>query len=91
MHICFKKGLHSARRKNDVVVNRVKTTMFGGNSLKTLATEIWNSLPEDVKDLASLLKFAKFIKTCYGPEYKCNICKYSGNPYHVSLYLNFTP
>ena len=29
IHKYFKKGSHSARTKNDLVVNRVKTTAFG--------------------------------------------------------------
>ena len=29
MLTCFKKGSHSGRRKNDLVVNRAKTTTFG--------------------------------------------------------------
>ena len=29
MRTCFKKGSHSGRRKNDLVVNRAKTTTFG--------------------------------------------------------------
>ena len=33
MHTHFKKGLHSAREKNDLVVNRAKTTTFGEKSL----------------------------------------------------------
>ena len=47
----FKKGSHSARRKkNDLVVNRAKTTTFGEKSLRILEPKIWNPLPEDVKD-----------------------------------------
>ena len=80
----FKKGSHSARRKNDLVINREKTTMFVEKSRRTLGPKIWNSLPEDVKDLTSLPKFTEFIKTWYGPECRCNICKYSGNPYHYT-------
>ena len=52
----FKKGSHSARRKNDLVVNRAKTTTFGEKSLRTLGPKIWKSLPEDVKDLTFLSK-----------------------------------
>ena len=59
--------------------------MFGEKSLSTLGPKIWNSLPEDVEDLTSLSKFLEFIKTWYGPEYTCNICKYSGNPYHCTI------
>ena len=44
MYTYFKKGSHSAKRKNDLVVNREKTTTFGKNSLRTLKHKIWNSL-----------------------------------------------
>ena len=46
----FKKGSHSARRKNDLVVNRAKTTTFGEKSVRILEPKIWNPLPEGVKD-----------------------------------------
>ena len=91
MHTYFKKGSHYASWKNGLVVIRTKTTMFGEKSLKTSGPKIWNSLPEDVKVLISLPKFTEFIKTWYGPECRCNICKYSGYPYdytwtpHASL------
>ena len=96
MHIYFKKGSHSARRKNDLVVNRIKTTTFGEKSLRTLGPKICNSLPEDVKDLTCLPKFTESIKTWYGLECIFNIWKYSGNPYHythgdITVNLNFTP
>ena len=58
----FKKGLHYGRRKNDLVVNRVKIRTFGEKSLKTLEPKIWNSLPEGDKDVISLPKFTEFIK-----------------------------
>ena len=44
MYTYFKKGSHSAKRKNDLVVNREKTTTFGKKSLRTLKQKIWNSL-----------------------------------------------
>ena len=80
----FKKSSHSASRKDDLVVNRAKTATFGEKSLRTVGPNIWNSLLKEVKDLTSLQKFTEFIKTWYGPECKCNICKYSGNPYHYT-------
>ena len=82
MHTYFKKGSHSVRKKKDLAVNRVKTTTCGEKSLRTLGPKIWNSLPEDVKDLTSLQVFTEFIKTWYRSGCKYNICKYSGNPYH---------
>ena len=61
MHTSFKKRSHSARRKNDLVVNRAKTTTFNEKSLRTLGPKIWNSLPENVKDLTSFPNFTEFI------------------------------
>ena len=68
MNTYFKKDSHYARRKNDLVINRARTTTFGEKSLRTLGPEIWNSLPEDVKDLTSLQKFTESIKTWHEPK-----------------------
>ena len=84
MYTYFKKDSHSARRKNGLVINRVKTTTFGEKSLRTMGPKIWNSIPEDAKDLTSPQKFTEFIKTWYKPECKCNIWKHSGDPYHYT-------
>ena len=81
MHTYLKKDSSSARRKNDFV-KRAKTKTFGEKSLRSMGPKIWNSLPEDIKDLTYLPKFTEFIKTWYTPECRCNICKYSSNPYH---------
>ena len=80
----FKKGSHSARRKNDLVINRAKTTTFSEKSLRTLRPKIWNSLPQDVKDLTYLSKFIEFSETWYGPECRCNICKYLDDLYQYT-------
>ena len=81
MYTCFKKDSHFTWKKNDLVINRAKTTTFVEKSLRTLGAKIWDSLLEHVKDLTSLQKFTEFIKTWYEPECKCNVCKYSGDPY----------
>ena len=70
MHTYFKKGSYSARRKNELIVNREKTSTFGEKILRSLGHKTWNSLPEDVKDLTSFQKFKEFIETWYGPECK---------------------
>ena len=50
----LKKGSQSVRRRNDLVVNKAKTTTFDEKSLWTLGPKIWNSLHEDVKGLTFL-------------------------------------
>ena len=69
MHTNFKKGnstyvSHSERRKNDIIVNKAKTTMFSEKSPRTLGPKIWNSLRKDIiKDLTFLQKFTEITKT----------------------------
>ena len=58
MYTYFEKGSHSARGKNDLVVNRGKITTIDETSLRTLETNICNSLSENVKDLT----FSKNLK-----------------------------
>ena len=84
MHIYFKNGSHSARRKNNLVINRGKTTTFDEKSLRTQGPKIWNSLLKDVKDLTSLQKFREVIKIWYRAKCKCNICKHSDDPYRYT-------
>ena len=80
----FQERLTLCQENNKFSVNRTKTKTFAEKSLKTLKSKIWNSLPEDAKDLDSLPKFSEFIKTWYKSGCKCNICKYLGNPYHYT-------
>ena len=47
----------------------------------TLGPKIWNSLPDNVKELTPPQKFTEFIKIWYRPECKCNIWKYSDDTY----------
>ena len=46
MHTYFEKGLHSARRKNDLAVNRAKTKTVSEASLRTLGPKISNFVTE---------------------------------------------
>ena len=61
MHTYFKVRTLQ-RKKIDLVVYRAKTVTLGEKSLRSFRPKIWNSLPEDVKDFASLPKFTSFIK-----------------------------
>ena len=63
MRTYSEKDPHCARRKEDLFVNRTKTTELYEMCLKTLGANIWNSLAEEVKDLTSLPQFTEFIKT----------------------------
>ena len=63
MRTYFEKDPHCVRRKEDLFVNRTKTTELYEMCLKTLRANIWNSLAEEIKDLTSLPQLTEFIKT----------------------------
>ena len=63
MRTYFEKDPRCARRKEDLFVNKTKTTEWYEMCLKMLAANIWNSLAEEAKDLTSLPQFTEFIKT----------------------------
>ena len=52
------------------------TTKFGNKSLRAFGANLWNTLPENIKSITSLLKFKEFIKKAWpGPKYKCSLWK----------------
>ena len=50
---------------------------FGSNSLRCLGPHIWNSLPENIKEITSFEKFKESINNWYGPSCKCSLCHYN--------------
>ena len=52
------------------------TTKFGNKSLRAFGANLWNTLPENIKSITSLLKFKEFIKKAWpGPKDKCSLWK----------------
>ena len=62
-------------RPNDTIVRQHNTATYGDKSLTALGPKIWNKLPTDIKSLASIIKFKEYIRTWFGPGYKCNVCR----------------
>ena len=61
-------------RQNDIMVKRIKTSIFGTQSLRSLGPKIWNDLPSNIKSEILFLKFEKYIKTWFGPKCRCKLC-----------------
>jgi len=52
----------------------VKTNTIGANSLKSRGARLWNTLPDDIKNVTSTAIFRE-IKEWNGDKCNCNICK----------------
>ena len=74
MENLFTKRNNAKRRKNDLIIPSGNSVTFGNNSLRCLGPHIWNSLPENIKEISSFEKFKESIKNWYGPTCKCSLC-----------------
>ena len=63
----FNKRNNVNRRKNDLIIHTRNTVTFGSNSLRCLGPHIWNTLPENIKEITSFEKFKESINNWYGP------------------------
>ena len=83
MYTYFKKGSHSGRGKNDLVFNRGKITTIDETSLRTLETNICNSLSENVKDLT----FSKNLKYSlkHGTDLNADAISTNTSVIHISI------
>ena len=76
----FHFSSHETHTKYDLFVfvhRRDNTTSHGSHSLRVLGPHIWNSLPEEIKQLSSLNTFKNYIKSWGGEKSKCYLCQAS--------------
>ena len=75
----FMKNLFSKRNninksKNGLIIYTKNSVTFESNSLRCLGPHIWNTLPENIKEISSPEKFKKSVNSWYGPSRKCSFC-----------------
>ena len=66
---------HNLRSQTDFVRARVNTSSFGLNSLKYLATKIWNIVPFDIKSTRNLNSFKEKIRNWEPKGCHCKLCR----------------
>ena len=74
MEEIFQKTKWMTHRPNNIQVNTHKTVKYGDKGLRTLGPQIWNSLPEHIKNETDYIKFKEYISQWFGPICKCNLC-----------------
>ena len=72
----FEKSKNSVSKKNELKVPIRNIVSFGDNSLRSLAPQVWNSLPKQLKCETSFVKFKDAIDKWFGPRCKCILCSY---------------
>ena len=63
------------RSMSNFVQPVIKTVQYGENSLRFFGNKIWNLVPDDIKNLATLAKFKLGIKNWVPKNCPCKLCK----------------
>ena len=66
---------HETHKKYYIFIHRCNITKNDNHSLR--GPHIWNSLPEEIKQLSSLNGFKNYIKSWCGQKSKCYLCQTS--------------
>ena len=68
--------MHSVSKKCGLKIPIRNSVTFGDSSLRSLAPRFCNSLPKQLKNETSYVKFKEEIDKCFGPKSKCSLCSY---------------
>ena len=79
MHDLFKLKPNTNHLRNFQIIQKSHPgkTYFGHNSVSYDGASIWNSLPNEIKDVSSIKEFSKAIKLWKGMSCKCHQCRSS--------------
>ena len=72
----FSKSTNLTHRPLDLNFNQNNTTKYGSNSLRSLGTHIWNSLPSEIKKETDYKKSKNYMNDWSGLKCKCNMCSF---------------
>ena len=71
----IKETPYNLRHNCDFTRRSIKTVKYGSQSISFLGPQIWNLIPPEIKNLSSLEKFKKSIKSWTTSECPCHLCK----------------
>ena len=75
MENIFTPKTNAKIRPHVIIVRYHNIAIYVDKRLTALGTKIWNKLPTNLKSLTSTTKFMEFIRTWFGPNCKCNVCR----------------
>ena len=80
----IKNNTYNFRYVNTAVVPQPRTTSYGKKSFRYEAAKIWNSLPNEARQMTSFGQFKNYIDSwCGGQKCFCSSCKFHKNVPHA--------
>ena len=66
---------YNLRSENHLRLPKVNTTSYGMENIQYRGHHLWSSLPREIKDSNTLVKFKRKIKLWHGNTCICRLCK----------------
>ena len=66
---------YNFRYQNVLQVPQVRTTKYGKKSFRFAAAVLWNSFPDNFRQVSSFNQFKALISNWSGKDCKCNLCR----------------
>ena len=80
-------GNYNFRSQSDFGVPGINTVFYGANSIRYFGSVIWNSLPNDLRDICDFHLFKTTIRRWKPVDCPCRLCKnYLGGLGFVTVY-----
>ena len=72
--VSVKSSNYNFRYVNTLDVPRVNSTTYGKKSFRFEATQVWNSLPNEMRCTTDYNEFKRLIQAWSGPKCACSMC-----------------
>ena len=73
--LSIKNCTYETRISNQLNLPVFKTKTYGQNSFRYKGAQIWNNLPNNIKNVPDLKMFKEILCTWNGPSCGCSYCK----------------
>ena len=89
--LTFKSHSYSFRYTNIVEAPQVRTSKYGVRSFRSTAAKMWNSLPQQFREIITVEQFRSQISTWSRGVCTCLVCsvKFYVDPVHFAVVLMF--
>ena len=72
---CEHHAVYNLRNNNEFMVERVRTTIYGTETIKYRGQRLWLSLPQHIRNAQSINEFNKEMKSWNGTDCTCKLCR----------------
>ena len=83
----FKHSKYTSRYCNMAEIPSVRTVTYGKSTFRFEAARVWNSLPNDFRQVDNYREFVGLIRTWSGPACKCAMCALYGPSALLPIHL----